>query len=91
MTCREERARQIAWWAYLAVEGAEYLRSTGNKRDAKGLRRAVEALLDHAAVDVGRDVLSAAMTEICARLDEIPETAGELLQGCGLAGGRMVH
>lgn len=91
MTCRRARARQIAWWAYLAIDGAEFLRSEGNKRDAKGLRRAVEALLNHAAVDVGRDNLVAAMAEVDAMVDGLPETAGELSEGCFAAGWGTLH
>lgn len=69
LTCRESRARFVASWAYIAVGGVEHLRAHGYKRDAKGLSRAVEALLSLTAVDVGGDVLGAAMQRVADEMD----------------------
>ena len=81
MTCRERRASFIASWAYVAIDGAEHLRAHGFKREAKGLSRAVTALLSLAAVDVGSDVLGAAMERVADHLDaadlsECPQDGG---------------
>lgn len=69
LTCRESRALFIASWAYVATGGAEHLRAHGYKREAKGLSRAVEVLLSLTAVDVGSDVLGAAMQRVADHMD----------------------
>ena len=70
MTCMEQRALHIAAWAYIALEGADHLQAHGRKRDAKGLRRAVKALLELSEQEVGADTLGRAMALTLAATSE---------------------
>ena len=61
-----DQARLIAIWMMIALEGAAYLESHGEKRHAENMREAVEKLIFLTADDIGRQILATEMFMVLA-------------------------